>query len=70
MYCFRTLDFHALSFILLYLIYSYPLAIWPYLVYCYMSWFCGFAYSDSETWNEVDPSTEDQEYFSEQADQL
>jgi len=35
-----------------------------------MSWFCGFAYSDPETWNEVDPSTEDQEYFSEQANQL
>ena len=34
----------------------------------YMSWFLGFAHSDSEAWNEVEPSTEDQAYLSEQAD--
>ena len=30
----------------------------------------GFAYSDSEAWDEVVPSTEDRAYLSEQADQL
>jgi len=30
----------------------------------------GFAYSDSEAWNEVEPSAEDLAYLGEQADQL
>jgi len=37
-------------------------------IYCLYVLILGFAYSDSETWNEVEPSTEDQEYLSEQAD--
>ena len=40
--------------------YTYLLATWLQLFIVYMSWFLGFAYSDSEAWNEVEPSTEDQ----------
>ena len=37
-------------------------------IYCLYVLILGSAYSDSETWNEVEPSTEDQEYLSEQVD--
>ena len=39
-------------------------------IYCLYVLILGFAYSDSETWDEVEPSIEDQAYLSEQADQI
>ena len=41
-----------------------------YLYFLYHVLTLGFAYSDSEAWNEVEPSTEDLAYLGEQADQL
>jgi len=39
-------------------------------IYCLYVLILGFAYSDSETWDEVEPSIEDQAYLSEQVDQI
>ena len=47
---------------------SQPLGYSCLLLTCLDS--LGFAYSDPEAWNEVEPSTEDQAYFSEQAEQF
>ena len=51
------------------LLFIIPMSL-GYLYFLYHVLTLGFAYSDSEAWNEVEPSTEDLAYLGEQADQL